>query len=57
MINRLKFVLFSCDDLSIQSSITDKKFYIAFNIHKKTYLKKENRYTQIYVAMGLAGLK
>ena len=47
MINRLKFVLFSCDDLSIQSSITDKKFYIAFNIHKKTYLKKENRYTQI----------
>ena len=47
MINRLKFVLFSCDDLSIQSSITDKKFYIAFNIHEKTYLKKVNRYTQI----------
>ena len=35
MINRLKFVLFSCDDLSIQSSITDKKFYIAL-----TYMKK-----------------
>ena len=47
-------------NLSIESIITDKTFYIALNKDKKPYLKKEHHfgyYTQIQVAMGLAGLK
>ena len=47
-------------NLSIESIITDKTFYIALSKDKKPYLKKEHHfdyYTQIQVAMGLAGLK
>ena len=47
-------------NLSIESIITDKTFFIALNKDKKPYLKKEHHfgyYTQIAVAMGLAGLK
>ena len=47
-------------NLSVESIITDKTFYIALNKNKKPYLKKEHRfgyYTQIQVAMGLTGLK
>ena len=47
-------------NLSIESIITDKTFYIALSKDKKPYLKKEHHfgyYTQIQVAIGLAGLK
>ena len=47
-------------NLSIESIITDKTFYVALNKDKKPYLKKEHHfgyYTQIQVAMRLAGLK
>ena len=47
-------------NLSIESIITDKTFYIALSKDKKPYLKKEHHfryYIQIQVAMGLAGLK
>ena len=47
-------------NLSIESIITDKTFYIALSKDKKTYLKKEHHfgyYTQIQAALGLAGLK
>ena len=47
-------------NLSIESIITDKTFYIALSKDKKPYLQKEHHfgyYTQIQVAMGLAGLK
>ena len=47
-------------NLSIESIITDKTFYIALSKDKKPYLKKEHHfdyYTQIQVPMRLAGLK
>ena len=47
-------------NLSIESMITDKMFYIAINKDKKPYLRKEHHfgyYSQIQVAMELAGLK
>ena len=47
-------------NLSIESIITDKTSYVALSKDKKLYLKKEHHfgsYTQIQVAMGLAGLK
>ena len=47
-------------NLSIESIITDKIFYIALSKDKKQYLKKEHHfgyYIQIQVAMGLTGLK
>ena len=47
-------------NLSIESIVNDKTFYIALNKDKKPYLKKEHHfgyYTQIQVAMELAGLK
>ena len=46
-------------NLSIEIIITDKTFSIVLNKGKKPYLKKEHNfgyYTQIQVAMGLAGL-
>ena len=47
-------------NLHIESIITKKTFYIALNKDKKPYLKEEHHfgyYSQIEVAMGLAGLK
>ena len=47
-------------NLSIESIITGKTFYIALNKDKEPYLKKQHHfgyYTQIQVVMGLAGLK
>ena len=47
-------------NLSIESIIADKTFYIALNKDKKPYLKKEHNfgyYTQVQFAMGLAALK
>ena len=47
-------------NLSIESIITGKTFYVALRKDKKPYLKKEHHfgsYTQIQVAMRLAGLK
>lgn len=47
-------------NLSIENNISDKNFSIALNNNKKAYSKKGNDlcyYTQIQVAMRLAGLK
>ena len=47
-------------NLSIESIVTDKIFYIALGKDKKPYFKRKHHFgyhTQIQVAMGLAGLK
>ena len=43
-------------NLFIESIITDKTFFIVLNKGEKPYLKNFGYYTQIQVAMGLAGL-
>ena len=47
-------------NLYIESTITNKTFYIALNQGIKPYLKEEHHfgyYSEIQVAMGLVGLK